>query len=202
MKKLLVLPVILLALTLGCASQSPPEVTIIDYRNTEGVYILVYSTDQEFRTLFEDQLVADLADREIVAFASHPDLPDASDTGRTKLLGAANARKAMFILVIEELMHGESGVVRSDNPNRISQDDETLREFYENTLPADHDHEDDEQVFVEVSGFLIQEDYAKLIWSGTTWTVRADGQEGRISDLSATIAREIDTARRKRRLGL
>jgi len=202
MKTILVLAYILLAFTVGCASQTTSEVTVLDFRNAQGVYILVNSTDQEFRTLFEDRLVADLAERDFVAFPSYPDLPDANDTGRTNLLGAANARKAMFILIIEELKHGETGVVRSNNPSRITHDHPSLREFYEHTMAADHDHADEDQVFVDVSGFLIQEDYAKLFWSGTTWSVRADNKEGRISDLSATIAQEIDTARRKRRLGL
>lgn len=202
MKLLLVLPVFLVALTAGCADQPTSDVTVMDYRNAEGAYVLVYSTDQEFRTLFEDRLVADLAEREFVAFASYPDLPDALDTGRVELLSAANARKAMFVLVVEEVKHGEAGIARSTNPGRISHEHPTLRDFYEHTRPANHEHDDDDQVFVEVSGFLIQGDYAKLIWSGTTWSFRADDQEGRISDLSATIAQAIDDARRKRRLGL
>ncbi len=200
MKRLLIASVVL-SLGAGCAQpqKSPPEMTVLDYRNAQGAYVLVYSTDNELRMLFEDRLVADLGDRDIVAFASYPDLPDAGATTRESLLSAANARKAMFVLVAEEVKHGDSGVVPGDR--RITHEHPTLRDFYSHSKPADHEHDDDEQVFVEVSAFLIQGDFAKLVWSGTTWSFQADGQAGRIAGISETIANAIDAARRKRALG-
>lgn len=185
----------------GCAEQPKSEVTVVDYRNAEGAYVLVYSGDEAFRSMFEDRLVADLAERDFLAYPSYPDLPEVEDTSRVKLLGAAKARKAMFVLIVEEVKPGESGVVRSTNPGRISQAHPTLRDFYEHSRPADDEHDEDEQVFVEVSGFLIEGDYAKLIWSGTTWSFQGDDREARIKELSGTIAQAIEDARRKRRLG-
>lgn len=198
------IPVVCVALALlsGCAQptpQSSPEVTVLDYRNANGAYVLVYSTDQELRTLFEDRLVGDLAARDMLAIASYPDLPDASATTRENLMAAAKAHKAMFILVVEEVRHGEIGVVQGDQ--RITQEHPTLRDFYAHSKPADHEHDDDEQVFVEVSAFLIQGDFAKLVWSGTTWSFQADGEAGRISQISTMIANAIDETRRKRALG-
>ncbi|MDX1556076.1 MAG: hypothetical protein R3212_08625 [Xanthomonadales bacterium] len=203
MKRFITLGALGMALVAGCA-QSPKsgvttEVTVLDYRNANGAYVLVYSTDHELRSMFEDRLVADLAARDMLAFASYPDLPDASATTRETLLAAAKARKAMFVLVAEEVEHGQSGVVRSDR--RITHEHPTLKDFYAHTKPADHEHDDDAQVFVEVSAFLIQGDFAKLVWSGTTWSFQADGQAGRIAEISAMIANAIDDARRKRNLG-
>lgn len=194
---------VFLLFSAACAgpSTSEPEVTVLDFRNTQGAYILVHSTDQELRTLFEDRLVADLQALDIKAYASYPDIPNARDSNRENLLGAAKARKAMFVLVVEEVKHGETGLVRSLNPGRITHEHPTLKEFYEHTKPADHAHDDKTQVFVEVSAFLIQGEYAKLVWSGTTWSFSADGQAGRIQDMSATIANAIKVAQRKRRLG-
>lgn len=73
----------------------------------------------------------------------------------------------------------------------------TLHDFQEHTRPADHEHGDDSEVFVEVSAFLIQGDYAKLFWSGATWEVAVGGGEDRIAGLSATIAGAIEEARRQ-----
>ena len=195
------IPVCLMALICGCADQPKSEVTVIDYRNTQGAYVLVYSGDEEFRAMFEDQLVSDLAARDMAAFASHNDLPDVTATSRNKLLGAANDRKAMFVLVVEEVKEGEKAVTRSNNPGRISHEHPTLQDFYSDTRPAEGDHQPGSQVFVEVSGFLIQGNYAKLVWSGTTWSLEADDPQTRISELSTTIANAIEDARRKRRLG-
>lgn len=183
-------------LAVACASQSTTEVTVMDFRKASGAYVLVYSTDESLRNRFEDQLVADLATREIKAYPSYPDLPDVRASNRENLLAAAKVRKAMFILVVEEVPHGERGVVRSSR-ERITHEHPTLHDFYEHTRPADHEHDDDSQIFVEVSAFLIQGDYAKLFWSGTTWEVKTEGGEDRIAGLSATIADAIEEARRQ-----
>ena len=190
-----------LLLAAACAQPPKSDVTVLDYRDAEGAYVLVYSTDDELRTMFEDRLVADFAARDMLAIPSYPDLPDVKASNRERLLGAAKARKAMFVLIVEEVKHGEHGVTRTTNPARITHEHPSLQEFYAHTNPADHEHDEDTDVFVEVSGFVIQGDYAKLIWSGTTWSFAADGEEGRISELSVTIANAIDQARRKRQLG-
>ena len=186
----------LLPLVAACASPSATEVTVLDFSKASGAYILVYSTDQPLRASFEDQLVADLGARNIKGYPSHPDLPDVKTTNRENVLAAATAQKAMFIVVVEEVPHGQTGVVRS-NEERITHEHPTLHDFYEHTLPADHGHDEDSEVFVEVSAFLIQEDHAKLFWSGTTWGLQAEGGEDRIAGLSATIADAIERARRQ-----
>lgn len=184
---------------IGCSSPPETEVTVIDYRNTSGAYVLAYSPDEELRTRFEDRLVSDLGERGLKAFPSYPDIPDIHDSSREVLLGAANAKKAMFVLVVDEVRHGEKGIIPGDN--RFTHEHPTLQDFYEHSKPEEHEHGDDEQVFVEVSAFLIQGEFAKLVWSGTTWSINADGDDTRIADISATIADAIYTARRRREMG-
>lgn len=173
---------------------------MIDYRNTEGAYVLVYSGDEDFRIQLEDRLVSDLALRELKGFPSHPDIPDVQDSSRDEVLNFARAKKAMFVLVVEEVAVGQAGVV--DEQAQITQAHPTLRDFYQQSLPKDYEYAEDDQVFVEVSAFLIQENTAKLVWSGTTWSLQADGEGDRIADLSTTITDAIRQAQRKRRLGL
>ena len=199
MKSITVSLVLIAFIAVACAAPPKQEVTVIDYRNTSGAYILVYSTDEELRTLFEDRLVTDLEDRELKAYPSYPDIPDVATSNREILIGAANAKKAMYVLVVEEVRQGETGVVPGDN--RITHEQATLQDFYKHTQPAEQEHDDDDQVFVEVSAFLIQGDFAKLVWSGTTWSIQADGQGDKIAGISATIADAIITARRRRALG-
>jgi len=191
------LPAILIVLLLvaGCVAPTKTDVTVYDFRQASGAYVLVYSTDREMRTRFEDRLVADMTARNMKAYPSHPDLPDVRATDRVSLLAAAKAKHAMFVLVIEEVQHSETGVVAS--PQRITHDHPDLQDFYEHTLPADHEHADDTQVFVEVSAFLIQDDYAKLVWSGATWSVEDGGEADRIAGFSTTIADALAKARRE-----
>lgn len=185
----------------ACSSTSPPktEVTVFDYRNTDGAYVLVYSVDEAFRVSLEDRLVADLADRELRAVPSHPDIPDIRASSRDEVLAFAKDEKVMFVLVVEEVLDGETGVV--NQPSQVTYSHPTLQDFYQDSLPEDYDPDGDGQVFVEVSAFLIQEDSAKLVWSGTTWSVQADGEGDRVGDISATIADAIKQAQRRRRMG-
>jgi hypothetical protein len=192
----------LFALTLlmaGCAQPSRTEATVLDFSRASGVYVLAYSTDREMRMRFEDRLVQDLTARDIKAYPSHPDLPDLRATRRADLVRAANARAAMFVLVVEELGHGETGVVNS--PGRIAHDDPTLQDYYENTRPADHEHDDATEVFVEASAFLLQGDDGKLVWSGTAWPTPATAEGDQMAGLSETIADAIEKARRDFRSG-
>lgn len=193
-KRLLAILIVLLPLV-GCRAATTTEVTVYDFRNASGAYVLVYSTDQQMRAQFEDRLVSELAARNMKAFPSHPDLHDVKATDREALLGAAKAQHAMFVLVIEEVEHSETGVVAS--PKRITHDHPDLQDFYQHTHPADHEHADQTQLFVEVSAFLIQGDFAKLVWSGATWSVPSDGDDDRIAGFSTTIADAIEQARRE-----
>lgn len=194
-RSLVLLVVASLQLLAGCMQPRDAEVTVIDLRNRAGAYVLVYSGDAAVRTLFENRLVADLAARDIKGFPSHRDLPDVRATSRDSVLAAANAHKALFVLVVEEIPPGQVGAVR--NPKRITHEHPTLRDFYEHTRPPGQEYDAAAQVFVEVNAFLIQEQAARLVWSGTTWSFQADGQGGRIEGVSATIAEAIDRARRQ-----
>ncbi|MEJ8566374.1 hypothetical protein [Elongatibacter sediminis] len=183
---------LLAGLVSACGSPRT-DTTVLNFRDNAGAYVLVYSTDLEMRTVFEDRLVADLAAREIAANASHLDLPDVRKGTRDSLLAAARRHHNMFILMVEEVGHDESGIVPTRG--RITHEHPTLKEFYAHSLPADHEHDDATQVFVEVSAFLVQEDHARLVWSGTAWSFQADGESGRIPGLSTIIADAIEKAR-------
>ena len=182
----------------SCASsRSEPEVTMLDFRNQKGAYILGYTADREVRVQFEDQLVADLAARDILAWPSHPDIPDAPSTNRESVLAAAKAKKAMFVIIAEAVPPGGQAVAQRKGPGRISHEHPTLKDFYEHNRPPGKDYQPGEEVFVEVSAYLIQEDRAKLFWSGTTWTFNAEEQDEAIANVSATIADAIAKARRQ-----
>lgn len=202
-----IIATVLLSCLLACACSSPApqasgddqdvnlDVTMIDFRHSSGAYVLGYSADAEVRKLFEDQLVADLHAREINAWPSHPDIPDATQTTRDSVIAAANNKKAMFIVLAEQVPAGEQAVAQSKGGPRITHEHPTLQDFYQNTRPPSQDYAADGQVYVEVSAYLIQEDMAKLFWSGTTWSFSADGKGGAIQDISTTIADAIVSAR-------
>lgn len=192
--------VLLLALGAGCASPEPdpepepePDITVMDFRNARGAYALGYTSDLGVRTMFEDQLVTDLAARDMRAWPSYPDLPDVTAMSRDGVLAAARDKKAMFIVVAEAVAPGDTGVVPEDG--RITHDHPDLQDFYEHSKSLVQDYDPDRTVLVEVSAFLIEDDGARLVWSGTTWSFGADGQGGAIPDISATIADAIAQAR-------
>lgn len=190
------LSTILLALCAGCASSTTDDdVMILDFRNTGGAYILAYTADADIRTRFEDQLVADLAARDIKAWPSYPDIPEATATSRENVLAAANAKHAMFVILAERVPPDGQAVAQTKRPERITHEHPDLREFYEHTRPAEEPVDAEEEVWVEVSAYLIQGDRAELYWTGTSWSFAADDEGGAISDISTTIANAIARAR-------
>ena len=100
----------------GCAGN--PDVIRTDLTESEGAYVLAYTTNVDVRRAMEDQLVRDLATRAMVAFASYHDLPDLQSTTRDGVLLAANAKRAVAVVVINQVVPGEDGVI--DNPLRVS----------------------------------------------------------------------------------
>lgn len=186
---------IFLVWCVGCASTASDDVMIMDFRNTSGAYILAYTEDLDIRTRFEDQLVADLAARDIKAWPSHPDIQEATATTREDVLSAANARQAMFVILAERVPPHGQAVAQTKRPERISHEHPDLREFYEHTRPDEAPVDADEEVWVEVSAYLVQGDRAKLFWTGTSWSFAADGEGGAIADISTTIANAIVRAR-------
>lgn len=191
-----ILPMALALILSGCASSVPEDdITVIDFRNKQGAYILGYTADMDLRVRFEDQLVADLAARDIKAWPSHPDIPEATMTNRESVLAAANAKQAMFVILAERVAPGEQAIAQTKRPERITHEHPDLRDFYQHTRPPEGEFDPAEEVFVEVSAYLIQEDRAKLFWTGTTWSFNADGEGTAIREVSATIADAIVQAR-------
>lgn len=189
---------ILAFLGAGCASEPPgDDAIILDFTHTRGAYILGYSADRDIRTRFEDQLVADLAARDIQAWPSHPDIPDATATDRKTVLAAANAKQAMFVVLAEQVPPGAQAVSQASRPERITHEHPDLEEFYKHTRADTRDYDPSQEVFVEVSAYLIQDDRTKLFWSGTTWSFAADGEGTAIRDISTTIADAIAKARER-----
>ncbi len=184
--------VAILALVLtACVMQ--PDVIRIDFTQNAGVYIIGYTTDVRIRRAMEDQLVRDLKDREMIAYPSYPDLPDIQLTTRKNVLAAAHAKKTVAVVVINQVVAGEEGVI--DNPIRISPDHPDLQAFYDYTRTLEENQEPDGEVFAEVNAFLIDGDKTRLIWTGTTWPFHADGAGGAISGISETIANELGKIR-------
>ncbi|MEM1436834.1 MAG: hypothetical protein AAGG11_22490 [Pseudomonadota bacterium] len=179
------------ALLVGCATRT--EVTTYDFSSRAGLYVLGYTTQEELRRAVEDRLVADIKARDMVAFASYVDLPVLEQTSRSSLLAAANEKQAIAILVVNQVTPGEDGVI--DNPARITPEHPDLAAFYEYSKTVQRDYEPGSEVLAEVNAFLLQEDGARLIWSGTTWSFDADGQGSAISGISDNIANELSQMR-------
>lgn len=183
--------VFLLLVTYGCTAK--PEVISYDFSARTGVYILGFTTDEDIRRAIENQLVADLQARDMVAYPSYVDLPSLPRTNRDAVLKAANARQALAVLVINQVIPGEDGVI--DNPLRITTEHPDLASFYEFTKSVERNFDPDKVVFAEVNAFLIEGTKTRLVWSGTTWSFNADGEGGAISGMSGNIADELGQIR-------
>lgn len=161
----------------------------------KGTYIIALTEFQKVRRMFEDRLAADMAERGLTAYTSYNDLPDTRNSTREEALAAARARNALFVLAVEDVVPGQDTQVQAEG--RITRERKTLQEFFEQNKPADQEYDPDKTVFVEVSAFQIRDTDTILVWSGTTWSFRADGQGGAIGDISSTIADAIDTERNR-----
>ena len=180
--------IVILAVLLftGCAR---PDVIRTDLTQNEGVYVLAYSTNGEIRRAMEDQLVADLNEQAMVAYASYRDLPDIASTTRDSVLAAANAKHTVAVIVINQVVPGEDGVI--DNPLRVSPLHPDLQAFYAHTKNVEDNYDADREVFAEVNAFWIDGEKTRLAWSGTTWSFQADGAGGAIRGISETVATEL-----------
>ncbi len=175
----------------GCSSNT--DVVSYDLSKRSGVYVLGYTTDESVRRAIEDRLVEDIRARDMIAYASHLDLPEIPATTRRSLLDAANKRNALAVLVVNQVVADEEGVI--DNPLRVTTKHPDLAAFYEYTASIERDFDPAEPVFAEVNAFLIEGDRGRLIWSGTTWSFNADGEGGAISGMSTNIADELGEIR-------
>lgn len=186
--------VITLALFLivsGCAGKT--EVTSYDFSKRGGVYVVGFTADETIRRGVEDQIAADLRSRDMVAFVSYEDFPSLSSMSRNTLIDAANDKEALAVMVVNQVVAGEDGVI--DNPVRITPEHPDLEAFYQWTKSVERDFDPDNEIFAEVNAFLIEGKRAKLVWSGTTWSFEADGEGGAISGISANIADELGQIR-------
>lgn len=171
----------------GCSSNT--EVVTYDFSKKAGLYVLGYAADENLRRSIEDQLVADIEALQMVAFASYQDLPVLTQTTRRSLIDAANAQQAMAVLVVNQVVPGEGGLI--ENPARVSTEHPDLAAFYEYSKTVERNYQAGSEVFAEVNAFLLEADKSRLIWSGTTWSFDADGKGGAISGMSSNIAKEI-----------
>jgi len=182
---------ILLTVVTGCAAKT--DVITFDLSKRAGAYVLAYTTNAQVRRMVEDRLVADLQADGGRGFASYQDLPDLSVANRTDLIAAANEKLALAVLVINEMTPGDQGPV--DNPSRISPEHPDLQSFYDYSRTVERQADPTQVVFAEVNAFLIEGDSARLIWTGTTWSFRADGKGGGIPGMSRQIVNELGKIR-------
>ncbi len=181
-----------LLLVAGCATQT--TVVRADFTQGEGAYVVGYSGDPVIRTRMEEQLVNDLRAREMIAFASHTDIPDITASSRYELIAAARKRGVISVIVINQVSGDASDSV-VQNPERISPTHPDLQAFYDYSLGQQPVVEPGQQVFAEVNLFVLDGDEASLFWSGTTWSFQADGQGTAIRGISETIADQLQKVR-------
>jgi len=182
-----------LSFSILTACSSNTDVVSYDLSKRSGVYVLGYTTDESVRRAIEDRLVEDIRARDMIAYASHLDLPEIPATTRRSLLDAANKRDALAVLVVNQVVADEEGVI--DNPLRVTTKHPDLAAFYEYTASIERDFDPAEPVFAEVNAFLIEGDRARLVWSGTIWSFNADGEGGAISGMSNNVADELGDIR-------
>lgn len=185
---------------IGLAACTTKTVIRVDFTKSAGAYVVGYTADPVIRIRFEEQLVADLRARELIAYPSHVDIPDITASNRGELIASANAREVIGIVVINQVAADASDSIVQD-PKRVSPTHPDLQSFYaysegQQQTPLDPD----QRVFTEVNLFILDgEEVANLFWSGTTWSFHADGQGTAIRGISETIADQLlqvrDTAR-------
>ena len=177
--------------TLLCACTTQTTVIRADFTEREGALVVGYATDPGLRIAIEDQLVGDLTARNMVAFPSHPDIPDITVSNRYQLLALANTRKAVAVLVVNQVASDASDSV-VQNPRRVSPNHPDLRAFYDYTAenqPAPP--QVGQRVMAEVNLFIVDGDQANLYWSGTTWSFQADGKGTALRGISELIADQL-----------
>jgi len=177
----------------ACVTET--KVIRVDLTQREGVYVVGFTELADIRSNMEDQLVEDLAAKNISARASHTDIADITHSSREAILAQANARKLLAVLLINQVAADASDSVIT-NPNRVSPTHPDLQAFYqhankERLQPAG----DNQLVFAEINLFIIDGEHANLFWSGTTWSVNADGQGGAIRDVSQVVVDQLAAMR-------
>jgi hypothetical protein len=136
----------------------------------------------------EDQLVADLAERNIVAHKSYRQLPDLRDITGKALVAAARGERAAALVLLSPVAADENK--RLDSPLRRSPEADP-EAFYEYTRWAEANIDPSGPVFAEVNAFAIIGNEPVLAWSGTAWSFEADGAGGAVREISQEVADEL-----------
>ena len=187
---------IVLGLSVAALAACGTKTTVIraDFTKGSGVYVVGYTADADIRTAMENQLVADLEARDIIAHASHEDIRDITSSSRNQLIASANAKAVIGVVVINEAAADASDSIVQD-PRRVSPAHPDLQAFYTYSKSVSKSQEQtsasDQRVFAEVTLFIVDGKIANLYWSGTTWSFHADGQGGAIRGISETIADQL-----------
>lgn len=180
----------LICLGISACTAVETKMVTADFRKQEGLYIVAYTQNKVGRMRVEDRLASDLGSRNIIAVPSYLDIADVTNTTPTKVIAQAEARKLLAVLLINQVA-GDASDSIIKNPRRISPLHPTLRAFYEHSKQDVSSYDQNQEVFAEVNLFVLNKGEATLIWSGTTWSFRADGKGAAIGDISATIVDQI-----------
>lgn len=179
----------------GCKTTIVTSTVTADFRTKQGAYVVGYTENKAGRVMIEDRLVADLIERDMVAWASHLTLENIIGATPQEIKNKASEKKALSVIVLNRVASDASDSIVK-NPDRISPIHPTLKAFHAHSLEAHGKTYDPEQeVFVEVNLFILDGDEAKLFWSGTTWTFDATDQTAAVNDISKTIADQLALVR-------
>ena len=126
----------------------------------------------------------------MIAYVSHTDLPDIRATTRKSVLAAANAKRTVAVVVINQVAADGRGVIKGVPPKHLD-----FEAFYNYTKSVEQNYDPGQEVFAEVNAFLIDGEKARLVWSGTTWSFQADGAGSAIRGISETVANELRKVR-------
>ncbi|MEO0436141.1 MAG: hypothetical protein AAF098_04475 [Pseudomonadota bacterium] len=176
----------------ACSTRIDP--TALPGVDGNGMYVLAYAKEQRIRRAMEDRLVSDLQTQGITAYASHRDLPSFGDIDRGAVLAAAKSKNALAILLVNRVIPGQESLLKTSD--RITPEHPNVKAFFEYTRDLEVSPAPDSTVLVEVSGFLLEGDSAKLVWSGTTWSFNGDGSGGALVGISTTISDELGRLKR------
>lgn len=177
----------------ACASKT--EVFSTDLTRQQGLYIVGYTTNSSVRHALEDQLVADLAERGMIAYPSYPDVLDLAQSSAPEVIRAANRKQAVGVVLINQAT-AEAGASPVQDPARVTPLHPDIQAFYSQSRDEMVDEQAaDKPVFAEVNLFLVDGSATRLFWSGTTWSFHADGKGTALRGISETIAQQMVKAR-------
>lgn len=166
-----------------------------DLTQRQGVYVVGFTEQADIRANLEDQLVHDLTAKNIIARASYTDISDITRSSREEIIEQTSARKLLAVLLINQVAADASDSVVAD-PNRVSPMHPDLQAFYEHANAERPQPPGVKQrVFAEINLFIVDGEQANLFWSGTTWSVNADGRGGAIKDVSQVVVEQLATVR-------